>query len=111
MEGSLPHMAGDTGGGLIQWGAESRIVFASEQDGWQHLYSIPAAGGTPQLLTPGNCEAEQWAFSPHRKTIVFNSNCEDIDRRHLWRLNFSLAKPQDPPGGPGGGRGAAQVSG
>src|SRR5437867_192722 len=64
MEGSLPHMAADTGGGLIQWGAESRIVFASEQDGWQHLYSIPAAGGTPQLLTPGNCEAEQWAFSP-----------------------------------------------
>ena len=101
MEGSLPHMAGDTGGGLIQWGAESRIVFASEQDGWQHLYSIPAAGGTPQLLTPGNCEAEQWAFSPDRKTIVFNSNCEDIDRRHLWRVNVTGGKPERLTGGEG----------
>ena len=101
MEGSLPRMAGDTGGGLIQWGAESRIVFASEQDGWQHLYSIPAAGGTPQLLTPGNCEAEQWAFSPDRKTIVFNSNCEDIDRRHLWRVNVTGGKPERLTGGEG----------
>ena len=101
MEGSLPHMAADTGGGLIQWGAESRIVFASEQDGWQHLYSIPAAGGTPQLLTPGNCEAEQWAFSPDRKTIVFNSNCEDIDRRHLWRVNVTGGKPERLTGGEG----------
>jgi dipeptidyl aminopeptidase/acylaminoacyl peptidase len=94
MEGSLPFMAADTGGGLIQWGAGNRIVFASEQDGWQHLYSIAAEDGAEQLLTPGNCEVEQWAFSPERKALVFSSNCEDIDRRHLWRVNVAGGKPE-----------------
>ena len=30
-----------------------RLVFASEQDGWNHLYSIAASGGAATLLTPG----------------------------------------------------------
>ena len=94
LEGSLPFMAVDTGGGLIQWSAENRIVFASEQDGWQHLYSIPGEGGAPQLLTPGSCEVEKWSFSPDRKTVVFNSNCEDVDRRHLWRVSVTGGKPE-----------------
>ena len=88
-EGSFPYMAVDTGGGVLHWAAGNRLVFASEQDGWQHLYAISAEGGAPQLLTPGNCEAEQWAFSPDGASLVFNSNCEDIDRRHLWRAGVA----------------------
>ncbi|MBZ5540130.1 MAG: prolyl oligopeptidase family serine peptidase [Acidobacteriia bacterium] len=93
-EGSFPYMAGDTGGGVLHWGAGNRLVFASEQDGWQHLYAISAEGGAAQLLTPGNCEVEQWAFSPDRAVIVFSSNCEDVDRRHLWRAGVAGGKPQ-----------------
>src|SRR5947207_8497269 len=82
-------MADDTGGGLIHWAGDNRIVFASEQDGWQHLYGLLIAGGAPKLLTPGNCEVEQWSFSADEKTIFFNSNCNDIDRRHLWSVAAS----------------------
>ena len=87
-EGSYPEMAaGETGGGILNWAADDHIVFASEQDGWQHLYSIGASGGAAKLLTPGNCEVEQWAISPDAKMVVLNSNCGDVDRRHLWRVS------------------------
>jgi dipeptidyl aminopeptidase/acylaminoacyl peptidase len=89
---SYPYMAGDTGGGVIHWAAGNRIVFASEQDGWQHLYSIAASGGSPTLLTPGNCEVEQWSFTRDGESVLFNSNCNDIDRRHLWSVATSGGK-------------------
>jgi dipeptidyl aminopeptidase/acylaminoacyl peptidase len=100
-EGSFPYMAADTGGGVLHWGEGNRLVFASEQDGWQHLYAISAEGGTAQLLTPGNCEVEEWAFSPDRAGIVFNSNCGDVDRRHLWRVGVAGGKPERVTGGEG----------
>jgi len=83
---SFPYMAEDTGGGVIRWAASDTIVMASEADGWQHFYALAASGGAPKLLTPGKCEAEQWSFTPDKKMIVFNSNCGDIDRRHLWSV-------------------------
>jgi dipeptidyl aminopeptidase/acylaminoacyl peptidase len=85
-QGSYPHMAGETGGGAINWAADNQLVIASEEDGWQHLYALSADGGKPKLLTPGDCEVEQWSFTPDKKTVLFNSNCNDIDRRHLWSV-------------------------
>ena len=93
-EGSYPYMAGDTGGGILQWAADNRLLIASEQDGWQHLYALSASGGVPQLLTPGNCEVEQWSLTPDRKSVLFNSNCGDVDRRHLWRVEVSGGRPE-----------------
>ena len=90
LQDSYPYMAEDTGGGVLHWAGEDRLVFASEADGWQHLYAIPANGGEPKLLTPGDCEVEQWSFSPDRKTVLFNSNCGDVDRRHLWKVNAAV---------------------
>ncbi|HEY2457960.1 MAG TPA: prolyl oligopeptidase family serine peptidase [Candidatus Acidoferrum sp.] len=91
-EGSYPYMAGQTGGGVLNWAADNMLVFAGEQDGWQHLYATGADGGAAKLLTPGNCEVEEWSFSPDRKTILLNSNCGDIDRRHLWRVGINGEK-------------------
>jgi dipeptidyl aminopeptidase/acylaminoacyl peptidase len=83
---SFPEMAEDTGG-VIQWAAGGRLVVASAKDGWQHLYSLGADGKSFTLLTPGNCEVEEWSYTPDKKTVLFNSNCgsakEDIDRRHI----------------------------
>lgn len=90
-EGSYPYMAGETGGGVLNWAAKDTLVFASEEDGWQHLYAISAEGGTSKLLTPGSCEVEQWSFSADKATILFNSNCGDVDRRHLWRVGVDGA--------------------
>ena len=85
-QGSFPFMAEDTGGGVLNWAADNQIVMASEEDGWQHLYALSAEGGAPKLLTPGNCEVEQWSFTLEKKTVLFNSNCGDVDRRHIWTV-------------------------
>src|SRR6266404_3591722 len=92
-QGSFPYMADDTGGGVINWAAGNQLVIASEEDGWQHLYALSADGGAPKLLTPGNCEVEQWSFTTDKKTILFNSNCNDIDRRHLWNVGITSGVP------------------
>ena len=91
---SYPAMAEETGGGVLNWASNRHLIIASTKDGWQHLYSLATNGKEQRnltLLTPGNCEVEQWAFSPDKPTVVFNSNCgsakEDIDRRHLSRVN------------------------
>src|SRR6266481_4239979 len=86
-QGSFPYMAEDTSGGVINWAADNKLVIASEEDGWQHLYALSPEGGAPKLLTPGNCEVEQWSFTPDKKTILFNSNCGDVDRRHIWKAS------------------------
>jgi dipeptidyl aminopeptidase/acylaminoacyl peptidase len=83
---SFPYMADDTGGGVIRYAANETIVMASEADGWQHLYALSANGGTPKLLTPGKCEVEQWSLTTDKKEILYNSNCNDIDRRHISRV-------------------------
>ncbi len=94
LQSSYPEMAEDTGGGVLNWAAENHIVYASEEDGWQHLYAISADGGAAKLLTPGSCEVEQWTFSADKSAILFNSNCEDVDRRHLWRVGVAGGTPQ-----------------
>jgi dipeptidyl aminopeptidase/acylaminoacyl peptidase len=42
------------------------------------------AGGAAKLLTPGDFEVEFVSLSPDRRQVVFASNQDDIDRRHLW---------------------------
>jgi dipeptidyl aminopeptidase/acylaminoacyl peptidase len=97
-DGSVPRMAGEA---LLNWAADNRLVFTSEQDGWQHLYSMPANGGTPVLLTPGECEYEQMTFAPGRREIIFSSNCGDIDRRHIQRVSVAGGVPQPITSGEG----------
>jgi dipeptidyl aminopeptidase/acylaminoacyl peptidase len=75
----------------LQWAAGNRLVFASEKDGWAHLYSIDSTGGEATLLTPGNYEVENVAWSPDHSFLVVASNKGDSDHRHLWRI--------DPKGG------------
>ncbi len=56
------------------WAAGDRIVFPWERDGWIHLYSLPASGGTATLLTPGAFEVEHVTLTPDRQRIVYSSN-------------------------------------
>ncbi len=71
----------------VIWGDGDRLVFPWEKDGWTHLYSVRATGGMPTLLTPGAFEVEDVAVAPDRREILFSSNQNDIDRRHLWRVS------------------------
>ena len=93
-EASYPYMANDTGGGILHWTSADRLLVASEQDGWQHLYSLPTQGGDLKLLTPGNCEVEQWSLTSDKQSVLFNSNCGDVDRRHLWSVGTAGGKQE-----------------
>jgi dipeptidyl aminopeptidase/acylaminoacyl peptidase len=93
--GSLPRVVSSP---IVEWIDGNRLLFASEHDRWAHLYSIDA-GSTltaASLLTPGECEVEDVAVAKNRREVFFSSNCDDIDRRHIWRatVGASVAKPQ-----------------
>ena len=73
----------------LHWAAGDRIVFPWEQDGWLHLYAVSTeTGSAPTALTSGKFEVEHVSLSADRKTLAFDSNQNDIDRRHIWRITF-----------------------
>jgi dipeptidyl aminopeptidase/acylaminoacyl peptidase len=76
------------------WADGGRIVFPWEKDGWSHLYSVPLEGGAAALLTPGNFEVEHVSFTDDRREIVYSSNQDDIDRRHIWRVSTAAGPPK-----------------
>ena len=95
LRGSLP---GTQGGTNLKYGANGRVVFLSEMDGWPHLYSIAEAGGEPLLLTPGKYMAEYISMSPDGRWLAFagnaGSDADDIDRRHVVRVPVDRAAPE-----------------
>jgi dipeptidyl aminopeptidase/acylaminoacyl peptidase len=85
----------------LMWGAGDRIVFPWERDGWTHLYSLSATGGSAKLITPGNFEVEFVVLSPNRQEVVYSSNQDDIDRRHVWKVPASGDQPKPVTSGTG----------
>jgi dipeptidyl aminopeptidase/acylaminoacyl peptidase len=78
----------------LWWGAGDLIVFPWERDGWIHLYSVSINGGLPTPLTPGAFEVEHASMDSTRTRIVYSSNQDDIDRRHVWSVPVARGKPQ-----------------
>jgi dipeptidyl aminopeptidase/acylaminoacyl peptidase len=70
----------------ILWADGDRLVFPWESDGWCHLYSVSAEGGAAKLLTPGQFEVEHVSLSHDRRELLFSSNQDDVDRRHIWHV-------------------------
>jgi dipeptidyl aminopeptidase/acylaminoacyl peptidase len=93
--------SGFAGGDFWQWVAGDRLLFPSEKDGWVHLYSISADGGALTALTPGEFEVENVALSPDKSFAVVSTNRNDIDHRHLWRVNVAGGPPQPITSGDG----------
>jgi dipeptidyl aminopeptidase/acylaminoacyl peptidase len=77
----------------ILWGADDRLVFPWEKSGWTQLYSVSANAGAATLLTPGDFEVEHASLSYDGGYVVFSSNQDDIDRRHLWRVSVAAGPP------------------
>lgn len=94
LRGSFPQTAGEVN---LNWGAGDRIVFLADLDNWPHLYSIPATGGQPLLLTPGNFMVEHVAISRDRRSLIFDANTgttkDDDDRRHIFRVPVDVPQP------------------
>jgi dipeptidyl aminopeptidase/acylaminoacyl peptidase len=92
LRASMPSTHGGTN---LHWAAKGRITFVSCQDGWPHLYSIPAVGGRALLLTPGNFIAEHIKLSADSTSLLFSTNTgsdpQDHDRRHIARVPVDQA--------------------
>jgi dipeptidyl aminopeptidase/acylaminoacyl peptidase len=107
--GSMPNTLG---GPNLHWGDGDRLVFLSYEDGWPHLYSIPAEASVSGaasseaassqtrkalLLTPGPFMVEFVSLTPDRKFVIYNANTggekDDIERRHLFKVPVNAATP------------------
>lgn len=96
LDDSLPELTED---GSFKFAAKNRIIFSSEQDGWNHLYSVATSGGPATLLTPGKFETEDVALSSDKTSVIYSSNQVDgdpldVDRRHLWRVGVEGGTPE-----------------
>src|SRR5881397_1838791 len=89
VEDSLPLFAFPS----LQFTNAGRIIFASEKDGRNHLYSIAMEGGEAQLLTPGDFDVEDVALSADKRSVLYTSNQNDVDRRHIWRVAATGGEP------------------
>jgi dipeptidyl aminopeptidase/acylaminoacyl peptidase len=76
--------------------AGDRLVFLAYLDDWPHLYSVPATGGMPVLLTPGSFMVEHIAASRDRRFMIYDANtggtAGDDDRRHPFRVPVDRAQ-------------------
>ncbi len=75
------------------WRAGGSLVFPWERDGWLHLWSVGIAveKPVPIILTPGEFEVENVSEGADG-SLVYSSNQNDADRRHLWKID-AIGKP------------------
>jgi dipeptidyl aminopeptidase/acylaminoacyl peptidase len=73
------------------WSPDSKTVwFTSERDGWAHLYTVPAAGGTVLQLTKGSYEVrgERFTHPPQwiGDSLYYSSTEDGTSERHFYRI-------------------------
>ena len=81
-------------GPQLIWTADGVLVFPWERNGWTHLYAVPAAGGEPRLLTPGDGEVEHVSVGRDARSVLYGSNQSDISRRDLWQVTAAGGAPR-----------------
>ena len=89
-EDSLPGLSEESS---LNVAADGRVVFSSEQDGRNHLYSMGTGGDAVALLTPGDFDVEDVTLSADKAWVIYSSNQADTDRRHLWRVAAAGGTP------------------
>lgn len=77
----------ETGPSLF-WTEDDRLLFPWEATGWLRLYSLnlKQKGARPVALTPDGAETFAATLDHSGGKVIFSSNAEDDDHRHLWRV-------------------------
>ena len=76
-----------------KWTADPRVVTRADyrqdrqgftDDGWRHVFVVPAEGGTPRQLTDGNWNHSSAEWTPDGRELLFSAlRVEDAERE--WR--------------------------
>ena len=85
----------------LSWSQSDRLLFFSEHDGWNHVYSMNPDGTDLKDITPGNGIVESYSYNEDGTSIYFDGNREDVDRRHIWVSNVKEGKPMAVTSGEG----------
>ncbi len=88
MNDSLPPFASES----LKFAADGKVVFCSEQDGRNHLYMVSTQGGQPVLLTAGKFDVEDVELTPDKTAVLYTSNQNDEDRRHVFKIPLGAAE-------------------
>ena len=88
----------DRGGGWSlqkpAWSPDGRtLAVVLQESGWDHIYSIPVAGGKPKALTSGNFEDVDPVFSPDGKELAVISSRKALEARSVWILPLNGSAP------------------
>jgi dipeptidyl aminopeptidase/acylaminoacyl peptidase len=90
----------DRGGGWSIRGADwspdgKTLITVLQNSGWDHIYTLPATGGTPKQITDGSFEDTDPTYSPDGKSIVFVSSRGLLESRNVWVTSASGGEPKE----------------
>ncbi|MBI1769303.1 MAG: S9 family peptidase [Bacteroidetes bacterium] len=77
----------------LSWTTTNRILFYTEQTGWNHIFSMNTDGSDVKDITPGDGEVENFTLDATGQNIYFDGNREDVDRRHIWKSSVKDGNP------------------
>jgi len=72
----------------------STLAVVLQETHWDKIWLIPAKGGKPKELTFGNGEDEDPLYSPDGRWIVYVSNRDHAEERHLWIVKATGGSPR-----------------
>ncbi len=64
------------------------VYFASERDGFSHVYTVPAQGGTPRQLTSGDWEVQSIEVAPTEDRFYLTTNEGTPHEVHFYHMGF-----------------------
>ena len=76
--------------GDIEWIENGkRFLWASERDGWRHIYSISRDGSDVKLITPGNYDViSVERVDPQNGWMYFAASPQNATQRYLYRVRL-----------------------
>ena len=89
----------DRGGGWAigrpVWSPDGKsLAVVLQESGWDHIYLIPVAGGTPKAITSGEFEDSNPVFSPDGKSLAISSSRDNLEERHIWIVPVDGSAPR-----------------
>jgi dipeptidyl-peptidase-4 len=74
---------------------DSSLIWASEQDGWQHLYLYSTDGTLRNQITSGEWDVTDiYGLDPDASSLVYSSTEVCPMERHLYRINLDGSSKQ-----------------